>query len=384
MGPLKGLRIVEIAGIGPTQLCGMLLADMGADIIRIERPTDGEIAPQIPDEYNLMTRNRTSLSIDLKSEAGADVVLRLCDAADALFEGFRPGVMEKLGLGPESCMARNERLVYGRMTGWGQDGPLANAAGHDSNYIALSGALGCIGDADRPPPLPLNLVGDFGGGALYLAMGLLAAMLEASRSGKGQVVDAAMVDGSASMMTMFYGLLAGGLWSDSRQSNLLDGAAPFARSYETSEGRYVTVCAIENRFFRELLQAMNIDEIDAAEQYRPERWPAHAKVLASAFRSRTRDDWARIFDGTDACVTPVLSLGEAPRHAHIKARQTFVTVDGIEQPAPAPRFSRTASEIRHGPSPDSARTRQILIDWGLDEAEASRLSANTYASPGMG
>lgn len=384
MGPLDGLKIVEIAGIGPTQLCGMLLADMGADIIRVERPADGDGAPQIPDEYNLMNRGRTGVLVDLKSEAGVDLVLRLCDAADAVFEGFRPGVMEKLGLGPEACMARNERLVYGRMTGWGQDGPLANAAGHDTNYIALSGALGCIGDADRPPALPLNLVGDFGGGALYLAVGLLAAMLEAARSGKGQVVDAAMVDGSASMMTMFYGLLAGGLWKDSRQSNLLDGAAPFARSYESKDGKYVAVCAVENRFFREMLRAMNISDIDAAEQYRTERWAVHAEVLASAFRSRTRDEWAQLFSGTDACVTPVLSLGEAPRHGHNQARQTFVSVDGIEQPAPAPRFSRTASEIRHGPAQNPARTRQALIDWGLDEAEATGLSANTYASPGMG
>ncbi|MBT8091470.1 MAG: CoA transferase [Gammaproteobacteria bacterium] len=384
MGPLHGLRILEIAGIGPTQLCGMLLADMGANIIRIERPADGELAPKIPEECNLMNRSRPGVLVDLKSAAGADLVLRLCDVADAVFEGFRPGVMEKLGLGPKACMARNERLVYGRMTGWGQDGPLAGVAGHDANYIALSGALGCIGDADRPPPLPLNLVGDFGGGALYLAMGLLAAMLEATRSGKGQVVDAAMVDGSASMMTMFYGLLAGGLWTDGRQRNLLDGAAPFARSYETLDGKYVAVCAIENRFFRELLEVMDVGDIDAAEQYRTERWASHAEALAAAFRSRTRDDWARVFNGKDACATPVLSLGEAPRHEHMMARQTFITVDGIEQPAPAPRFSRTGSRIRHGPAPSTVRARQALIDWGLDESEASALSANTYASPGMG
>ena len=369
MGPLKGFKIIEIAGIGPGQLCGMLLADMGADLIRVGRPEDARAAPTIPDEYNLMNRSRPTLTVDLKDQRGVELVLRLCQEADALFEGFRPGVMESLGLGPTECMTGNERLVYGRMTGWGQSGPLANTAGHDTNYIALSGALGSIGEPDRPPPLPLNLVGDFGGGALYLAMGLLAAMLEATRSGKGQVVDAAIVDGAASMMTMFYGTLAGGQWADCRGSNLLDGAAPFASCYETLDGGYVAICALENRFFRVLLEAMSISDIDPAEQYQPERWAEHRAVLTTAFKSKTRDAWAAVFADIDACAAPVLSLGEAPRHPHNVARKTFIAIDGIEQPAPAPRFSRTPSEVRHGPVVDDELSRQALLDWGLTAGE---------------
>ncbi len=386
MGPLKGLRIVEIAGIGPTQLAGMLLADMGADVVRIVRTASPEPGSEflIPPQFNLMNRSRPAIAVDLKSKAGADLVLRLCERADALFEGFRPGVMEKLGLGPDDCMARNPRLVYGRMTGWGQDGPLADAAGHDINYIALAGALGAMGEAGRPPPMPLNLVGDFGGGALYLALGLLAAVLESTRSGEGQVVDAAMVDGVASMMTMFFGLRAAGLWADRRESNLLDGGAPFARTYETSDGRHIAVCAIENRFFRLLLRGLGATEIDPAEQYRPECWAAHREILEAKFRAHSRDEWERVFAGGDACVAPVLSIGEAPRHEHNRARQTYVTVDGIEQPAPAPRFSRTRCDIRHGPTADEGTARQALAGWDLDEDEVEKLVANTYASPGMG
>ena len=369
MGPLKGFKIIEIAGIGPGQLCGMLLADMGASLIRISRPEDKRAAPTIPAEYDLMNRSRPTLTVDLKDEQGVELVLRLCREADALFEGFRPGVMESLGLGPAECAAENQRLVYGRMTGWGQSGPLANTAGHDTNYIALSGALGSIGEPGRPPPLPLNLVGDFGGGALYLAMGLLAAILEATRSGKGQVVDAAIVDGAASMMTMFYGALAGGQWADRRNSNLLDGAAPFASCYETLDGEFVAVCALENRFFRVLLEAMGISDIDPAEQYQPERWAEHRAVLARAFKRKGRDAWAEVFADLDACVAPVLSLGEAPRHPHNVARKTFIAIDGIEQPAPAPRFSRTPSEVRHGPVEDDELSRQALSDWGLSAGE---------------
>jgi alpha-methylacyl-CoA racemase len=373
VGPLKGFKIVEIAGIGPGQLCGMLLADMGADLIRINKPEDGQAAPTIREEYDLMNRSRPTLTVDLKDQRGRGLVLRLCREADALFEGFRPGVMESLGLGPTECMAENERLVYGRMTGWGQSGPLAPTAGHDANYIALSGALGSIGEPDRPPPLPLNLVGDFGGGALYLAMGLLAAMLEATRSGKGQVVDAAIVDGAASMMTLFYGALAGGQWADHRNSNLLDGAAPFASCYETRDNGYVAVCALENRFFRVLLEAMSIRDIDPTEQYRPDRWAEHRAVLGKAFKSKNRDAWAEVFADVDACATPVLSLGEAPRHAHNIARKTFITIDGIEQPAPAPRFSRTPSEVRHAPVEDDELSRQALSDWGLTAGEIQAL-----------
>jgi alpha-methylacyl-CoA racemase len=373
MGPLDGLKIIEIAGIGPSQFCGMLLSDMGADIMRVERPDSPDPGIGIPTKFNLMNRNRRSLTVDIKSPQGKDLVLRLCEEADALFEGFRPGVMERLGLGPDECMARNARLVYGRMTGWGQDGPLAGAAGHDTNYIALAGALNSIGDADRPPPLPLNLVGDFGGGGIYLAMGLLAALLETARSGKGQVVDAAMVDGAASMMTLFYGLLAGGLWQDRRQSNLLDGGAPFANTYETADGKFVAVCAIESRFYRALLAGLSIDEIAPEEQYNFADWPHHKDVFAEAFRSRTRDEWCELLEGTDACFAPVLSMSEAPRHPHNEARGTFVTVDGVLQPGPAPRFSRTESEIRSAPENSGSDARQTLADWGLAEAEVAEL-----------
>ncbi len=371
MGPLHGFKIVEIAGIGPTQFCGMLLADMGAQIIRIDRPHNADPSIAMPAKYNLMNRSRPTLAVDLKSEAGVELVLRLCDDADALFEGFRPGVMERVGLGPEECMARNERLVYGRMTGWGQDGPLADSVGHDTNYIALGGALGSIGDRDRPPPLPLNLVGDFGGGALYLAMGMLAAMLETGRSGKGQVVDAAMVDGVASMMTMFYGLLESKQWVDRRQSNLLDGGMPFAQTYETKDGKFVAVCAIERRFFTVLLDALGILEIDVADQFDSGKWDKHKSIFTETFKTKTRDEWCDLLEGTDACVAPVLSMTEAPQHPHNKARQNFVTIDGIEQPAPAPRFSRTESTIQHAPAERDAR--QVLQDWGMDESDLRKL-----------
>jgi alpha-methylacyl-CoA racemase len=373
VGPLNGIRIVEIAGIGPTQFCGMLLADMGAQILRVRRPSAADPGVDLPDRFNIMNRGRPTIDVDLKSGAGRGFVLRLCEEADALFEGFRPGVMERLGLGPDECMARNERLVYGRMTGWGQDGPLAQRAGHDTNYIALAGALHAIGHADRPPPVPLNLIGDFGGGALYLAMGLLAALLEASRSGKGQVVDAAMVDGTASLLTLFYGLMAGGLWSEHRGSNLLDGGAPFARCYETRDGRYVAVCALETAFFAALLDALSIGDIDPADQYDPEKWPAHHESLARAFRTRTRDEWGELLRGVDACATPVLTLAEAAEDAHGRARGTYVDIEGIRQPGPAPRFSRTASEARRAPSDQRASALETARQWGLSEDEIRRV-----------
>lgn len=373
MGPLHGFKIVEIAGIGPSQLCGMLLADMGAQIIRIDRPNDGDPGVSVPARYDIMNRSRSTLAVDLKSKGGVEFVLRLCEDADAIFEGFRPGVMEKLGVGPSDCVARNERLVYGRMTGWGQSGPLADAVGHDTNYIAIAGALGSIGEKDRPPPIPLNLIGDFGGGALYLVTGMLAAMLEASKSGKGQVVDAAMVDGVASMMTLFYGLMAGGMWTDRRQSNWLDGAAPFAKNYETSDGKFIAVCAMENRFFRALLESLEITDIDPSDQHKRENWPEQAAILARTFGRKTRDEWSDILDGTDSCAAPVLSMTEAPQHEHSKARNTYVTVDGIQQPGPAPRFSRTPSEIRHGPTVPGERDHQALSEWGLSDVEIERL-----------
>jgi len=367
MGPLQGFRVIEVGGIGPAQLCGMLLADMGADVLRIERSDDPDLGVGVPVRFNLMNRGRPAVALDIRTAEGRDAVLRLCERADALFEGFRPGVMERLGLGPDACMARNGRLVYGRMTGWGQEGPLAQSAGHDTNYVSLTGALHAIGDADRPPPVPLNLIGDFGGGALYLAMGLLAAMLEATRSGKGQVVDAAMVDGVASMMTLFYGLMAGGLWSDQRHGNLLDGAAPFVANYETSDGGYVSVSAIENRFFRALLDRLGIEDIDPADQFRVDRWPEHRRILGATFRLRTRDEWSRLVEQSDACCAPILSLAEAPDHPHNVARGTFVTVDGIRQPGPAPRFSRTPSGIRHGPRSAAETPENVLAAWGIGE-----------------
>jgi len=374
MGPLKGFRIVEIAGIGPSQFCGMLLADMGASIIRIDRPAGADPGTGIPDKFNLMNRSRPTIAADLKSGPGRNLVLQLCEHADAIFEGFRPGVMEKLGLGPDDCRAVNSCLVYGRMTGWGQEGPQAGMAGHDGNYAAIAGALGAIGEKDGAPAVPLNLVADFGGGGAYLAIGILAALLEAQRSGIGQVVDAAMVDGSASLMTLFYGLYAGGMWKDERRSNLLDGAAPFYRPYGTSDGKHVIVCAIEPKFFAEMLQVANVQGIDPAEQADQSKWREHIEILSKVFASRTRDQWAEIFSGTDACVAPILSLSEAPDNAHIAARKTFTTVNGIRQPAPAPRFSRTPSGIQCAPSKIRNLDAVVLKDWGLSEAEISKLT----------
>jgi alpha-methylacyl-CoA racemase len=373
MGPLHGIRIIEIAGIGPTQFCGMLLADMGAQVLRLRRPAAADPGVEVPDRVNLMNRGRPTIDVDLKSDEGRELALRLCENADALFEGFRPGAMERLGLGPDPCMSRNRRLVYGRMTGWGQDGPMAKRAGHDSNYIALAGALHGIGEAGRPPPLPLNLIGDFGGGAMYLVTGLLAALLEAGRSGEGQVVDAAMVDGTASMLTLFYGLVAGGMWTERRQSNVLDGGAPFARCYETRDNRFVAVCALETEFFARLLEALSIGEIDPADQYDTARWAQHHEIFATAFRSKTRDEWSDLLSGIDACATPVLTLSEAAEHEHARARGTYVDIDGIRQPGPAPRFSRTPSEARGAPPANSAEAREILSEWGLGEDEIRQL-----------
>jgi alpha-methylacyl-CoA racemase len=370
---LTGFKVVEIAGIGPGQFCGMLLADMGAQLIRIDRKADTDLG--MPAKFNLMNRSRPAIGVDLKSQSGVDLVLKLCEDADALFEGFRPGVMERLGLGPEDCMERNEKLVYGRMTGWGQAGPLANAVGHDGNYASLAGVIGAIGDKDGPPSIPLNLTADFGGGGAYLAMGILAALLEAGRSGKGQVVDAAMVDGAASLMTMFYGLHAAGYWKEQRGSNILDGGAPFYRAYRTSDDEYIIVCAIEQRFFKALLESLDIDDIDLGEQHDQRKWPAQIEQFESVFASMTRDEWCDLLQGTDACFAPVLSLSEAPQHKHNLARDTFVDVDDITQPAPAPRFSRTASGISQAPAATSSDIRAALNDWGLSESDIDVLVA---------
>ncbi len=373
MGPLSGFRIIEIAGIGPGQFCGMLLADMGASLIRIDRTAAADLGLGMPPEFNLMNRSRPAIGVDLKARAGVSLVLKLCESADALFEGFRPGVMERLGLGPDECMARNERLVYGRMTGWGQSGPLAQAVGHDGNYAALAGVIGAIGEKDGPPSIPLNLTADFGGGGAYLALGLLAALLESSRSGKGQVVDAAMVDGAASLMTLFYGLRAAGIWQDRRGSNLLDGGAPFYRAYRTRDDRYIIVCAIEQRFFKALVELLGIDDIPPAEQYARDKWPQQIVRFEAVFAGKTRAEWQSLLEGTDACFAPVLTLDEAPVHQHLRARNTFIEVGGITQPAPAPRFSRTASEISRPASEQISDIRGVLADWGLKDADIDAL-----------
>lgn len=374
MGPLAGYRIIEVAGIGPSQFCGMLLADMGADVIRIERAGDNDVGVGIPAQFNLMNRGRTVISLDLKSRAGVEHLLALCGKADALFEGFRPGVMERLGLGPDDCRARNERLVYGRITGWGRDGPLAQRAGHDGNYSALTGVISAIGEKDGPPSIPLNLAADFGGGGTYLAIGLLAALIETGKSGKGQVVDTAMVDGAASLMTAFYGLHAGGFWNDKRGSNLLDGGAPFYRVYRTSDDRYVIVCALERRFFRELLDRLSIDDIDPNDQHDVQKWPQHIASFEAVFAGGTRDHWCSLLEQTDACFAPVLSLSEAPRHPHNEARDTFVELDGIVQPAPTPRFSRTESVARRPPSASKNNIRAVLQAWDFGQPDIDALA----------
>ena len=348
-GPLDGVRVVEMAGIGPCPMCGMLLAEMGADVLRIERVEASGLGFDLPPEADLLHRSRPAVAVDLKRAAGVDLALALAERADALIEGFRPGVMERLGLGPEPCARRNPRLVYGRVTGWGQSGPLAGVAGHDLNFIALTGALHAIGRAGQPPTPPLNLVGDFGGGALYLALGVLAALLEARRSGRGQVVDAAMVDGAASLMTAAYALRGAGLARDRRGTNVLDGGAHYYDVYETSDGRHLAVGAIEPKFYAALLARLDLDP-DALPQAPPEHWPARKAALAAVFRTRTRDEWMAVFEASDACVAPVLDLDEAPHHPHNRARETFVRRGGRWQPNAAPRFSRTPSRVRGVPS----------------------------------
>ena len=373
-GPLDGVRIVELAGLGPAPYACMLLADAGADVLRLERvPASAD--PGEGPHWDLLARSRPSVGVDLKHPGGREVVLELVGRADALVEGFRPGVAERLGLGPEPCFERNARLVYGRMTGWGQDGPLAGRAGHDIDYIALSGALWPIGRAgDRPVP-PLNLVGDFGGGGMLLAFGLVAALLEAQRSGTGQVVDAAMVDGSASLTTMLHGLRHAGGWRDERGVNLLDSGAPFYEVYETAEGGFVAVGAIEPQFYAALLAGLGLDERDLPAQMDRDRWPETKARFAAIFLTRTRSEWEARFDGTDACVSPVLSPAEAAAHPHQRARGTFVEVAGVVQPAPAPRFSRTPGAVRRPPPAPGADTDEALSAWGIAPDRVAALRA---------
>ena len=371
-GPLSGLRVVEIAGIGPGPFAGMMLADAGADVIRVDRP-DG--APMVSGPTDVVGRGRRSISIDLKQRAGVEVVLRLAERAEVLFEGFRPGVAERLGIGPEACLPRNPGLVYGRMTGWGQDGPLAQAAGHDIAYIALAGALHLIGPPDAPPPPPVNIVGDYGGGGMLLAFGIVCAVLEARRTGRGQVVDAAVVDGTALLTALFHGLRAAGRWSEVREANLLDGGPPFYRSYECADGRYVAVGALEPRFSAELLDRLGVAPDDDLRQrwYDPAAWPQLRNLMADMFRRRTRDEWSVLLEGTDACVAPVLSLGEAPAHPHNVARGTFTKVAGVVQPSPAPRFSATPSSIAGAAPVAGQHADEILRECGYGDMEIADL-----------
>lgn len=353
-GPLTGLRVVEFAGIGPGPFAAMLLADMGADVVRIDRPGAAE-----PDKRDVTGRGRRNLVLDLKQHDGVETALRLLDAADALIEGFRPGVMERLGLGPDAVLARNPRLVYGRVTGWGQSGPLAQAAGHDINYIALAGALGAIGPVEKPVP-PLNLVGDYGGGALYLVVGMLAAALEARRSGRGQVVDCAMCDGAASLLSIFFTLLARGQWEERRGSNLLDGGAPFYGTYECADGGFIAVGALEPQFYETLCRLAGLDDPEFRERGDRKRWPELRQKMQAVFKKRTRAEWCAILEGSDACFAPVLGLREASTHPHMAHRDSFVEVDGVLQPAPAPRFSRTPSAIQ---ASSASRPAEILAHW---------------------
>ncbi|MCS6926861.1 MAG: CoA transferase [Candidatus Binatia bacterium] len=376
MGVLSGYKIIEFAGIGPAPMCAMLLSDMGAEVLRIDRVEDANLGIPTDAKYSVLHRGRRSVAIDLKRKEGTEVALALIERADALIEGFRPGVMERLGLGPEPCLARNPRLVYGRMTGWGQEGPLAHAAGHDINYIALTGALHSIGRRGEAPVPPLNLVGDFGGGGVYLALGVVAALLEAQKSGKGQVIDVAMVDGAASLMAAIYGLRAAGRWTDQRGENILDTGAHYYNVYETRDGKYVAVGSIEPKFYAELLRLTGLEHEELPRQNDRSAWPALTERLAAIFRTKTREEWCRIMEGSEVCFAPVLSMEEAPKHPHNRARGTFVEVDGVVQPAPAPRFSRTPSAIQRPPAQPGEHTEEALRDWGFSAAQVEELRAS--------
>ncbi|MGW0950107.1 CaiB/BaiF CoA transferase family protein [Streptomyces sp. NPDC002623] len=373
-GPLAGLRVLEIASMAPGPFACMLLADLGAEVLRIDRASD--VDPGQHSSTDPLARGRRSLAADLKHPDGAALVRRLAARADVMVEGFRPGVAERLGIGPERCRALNPRLIYGRMTGWGQSGPLALRAGHDITYLAVSGALGLIGPPDRPPVPPVNLVADFGGGGMLLALGILAALHERERSGRGQVVDAAMVDGAALLTTALHGLRAAGQWEGGRGENLLDGGAPFYTTYETADGGHMAVGALEEKFYVELLAGLGLaDGAELPAQYDRERWPELRQRLAVVFKERTRDEWTAVFEPTDACVAPVLSPWEAHRHPHNEARATFTEAEDIRQPAPAPRFDRTPGGIQGPPPVPGQHTRAVLADWGVDPSDTDRLLA---------
>ncbi|MBT2417827.1 CoA transferase [Streptomyces sp. ISL-22] len=363
-GPLTGVRVVELAGIGPGPFAAMLLADLGADVVRVDRPGGTGLA--IDTEYDITNRNKRSVIVDLKSPDGPARVLDLAARADILVEGYRPGVAERLGVGPEACHARNPRLVYGRMTGWGQEGPLAHRAGHDIAYIALTGTLGMIGSPDEPPAVPANLIGDYAGGSLYLVVGVLAALHHARATGTGQVVDAAIVDGTSHLAAMIHGMLAAGGWQDRRGANLLDGGCPYYGTYETADGKYMAVGALEPQFYAEFLRLLGIEE-HASARKDWSRWGELREAVAARFKARTRQEWTAVFEGSDACVAPVLSLREAPHHPHLAARGTFTDHGGITQPAPAPRFSATPTAVRTGPAQPGADTAEVARDWGVPE-----------------
>ncbi|WP_301126232.1 CaiB/BaiF CoA transferase family protein [Streptomyces cacaoi] len=370
-GPLAGVRVVELAGIGPGPFAAMTLADLGADVVRVDRPGGGGLA--IPHRHDVTNRNKRSVLLDLKQPAGVEAVLALAERADILVEGFRPGVAERLGVGPDACLARNSRLVYGRMTGWGQDGPLAHRAGHDIGYIAVTGALGMTGAPDGPPYAPANLLGDYAGGALYLVIGVLAALQHArAEGGAGQVVDAAIVDGTSHLTAMIQGMLAAGGWQDRRGANLLDGGAPFYGTYATKDGGYMAVGALEPKFYAEFVRLLGLAE-QAPARDDPAAWGALREAVAARFAFRTRAEWTRVFEDSDACVAPVLSLTEAPHHPHLAARGTYVDHAGITQPAPAPRFSATPTAVASGPARPGAHAAEVARDWAAPEVEAAAL-----------
>lgn len=365
-GPLHGLKVIELAGIGPGPYAAMLLADLGADVVRIERP--GPPASAVPPEKDVLRRNRRSLVVDLRSRDGVRTVLSMAAKADVLLEGFRPGVTERLGLGPADCWNVNPQLVYGRMTGWGQSGPLASTAGHDIGYIALTGALASIGRSGEAPVPPVNMVGDFGGGSTFLVIGVLAAVWEAGRSGRGQIVDAAIVDGASSLTALLHGLMAAGQWVDHRGCNFLDSGVPWYDTYRTADDQWMAVGALEQKFYAEFTSLLGISGEVAAQRDDPSMWPQLRKAIAQAFATRTRDEWTALFEGTDACVAPVLSLTEAANHPHLAARDTFIEVGGVTQPAPVPRFSRTIPGRPTAPPRPGANALEVLRDWGLADS----------------
>ena len=376
MGPLKGLTIIEIAGIGPGPFAAMLLADMGANVIRVERPGGSMFTAAYNTKLDVLNRNKRCISINLKQAEGVDTVLALVEKADALLEGNRPGVMERLGLGPDVCLARNPALVYGRMTGWGQEGPMARAAGHDINYVALSGALHPMGRAGEKPAIPLNLVGDFGGGGLMLAYGMVCALLEAKGSGQGQVVDAAMIDGAATLMASTFAANQVGFWTDERGTNLLDSGAHFYEVYETADGKYISLGSIEPQFYAALLAALGDDAKHFENQFDMANWPAMKERLAAIVKRKTRDEWDAVFDGVDVCYAPVLSMGEVRHHPHHQARGTFIDDGEVWQPAPAPRFSRTKAEIHRGSAAVGEHSEEILREFGFSEEQiAARIES---------